>query len=361
MNKKLLILSLSIVALIHAKSEIELFIQPLYSLQQNGDFTDSSTSEFSLHRAKVKTKFEKDIDKIELFASVSLDFAEKEYSDILKNAYAGMEIRPWLKWKMGQFKSNFGYESALSSKKLPLINRGEISSYLRKKTDGAGYLQGIELYGSVKKKFSYSASLFNNSGIASEGDGAKVNTTRTFAMPVLSLEYKPNDLLQFYSSFIIPHYGILDSNQNSGGQRYFMADYAVTIDTRIYSGAFEYFQGEDTADTREYLQYTSNKNVGITNGFVWINSFKIPHTEKMWTGISSRFEYINGLEYDGISFKDRDFNYTLTGGLRFNYTKNYFIDLNIQDIFNSEFNSMNHLELSLQISALFTRKQGSKE
>jgi hypothetical protein len=352
MLKKIIFLILICLSYILAKGKFEAYLQPRFSVDENGSFPDSGNSSFDLHRIRTKLKYKKTLMNLEFAGTISLDFAEKP-NEILEHGNIEMAIKPWLGFKFGQFKSSFGFESKSSSKDIRFIERGELSKYLRKSTGVSGYLLGAEVSGTFAKIIYYSAALCNNDGFSAVGGDQKVYINRILTLPIFSLGYFPLDFLLIKASLAIPYYGTLAPDNTALTSRYFFSDFAVKVNWKNYEGTAELFIGEDTSSTKKYLAYTSNGFNGISQGLSFSNSYTIPIKDKFSSLVSARFEYLNGLAFNGISYENRDFYYTLTGGLRASYTKKFWIDLNVSEYFDGDFKRVNNFKLALQCTAIF--------
>jgi hypothetical protein len=342
--------------LLYSKVKLEAYLQPVYTIEENGSFTEEGDYRFSIHRARTSLEFSTTKNQNELFGKLSTEFTEKEVNEILKSIYGGINIKSSLLLTMGQFKSSFGYESAISSKKVPFIYRGEISNYVRKSLDISGYLLGAKVEGRfVDEKLSVIAEIFNNSGFDVNGGGSSVLFKDMFALPIFTVSYSALKNLKLKASFAIPYIGTLNSEYSPIGSRYFFSDYSAIFNTGIYTGEFEFFLGEDTASTKELLKFTSDDNIGVSQGILFSNSFKISIKENYSTMLSGRFEYLNGLSFDGITYTDRPFYYTLTFGARFSFKNKYYAEFNYSDKFDDSFTSSNDKLIAFQITTLLKK------
>jgi len=351
--KKILVYLLMITNILLADASLEMYAQPLIEASENGSYFDSGTVDLTFHRLRTKLEFNKDVGTVVFFSKLSLDFAEKDYEDILKTTYLGMNIRPSLNWRIGRIRSSFGYESSISSKKVPLISRGEISDYQRKSCLIAGQLDGFELSGGIGDKIYYSAGLYNSSGFETFGGGKKVYINRLLSLPILTVSYKPTDILRLNVSVSTPYIGTVDQKYMPVAHRYLFSDYSVAIKVNNYEGYLAVFIGEDTASTKKYLPYTSNALDGLSQGVTFTNSIKIPIVDELSTMVTGRFEYLNGLKYNGVAYENRSFYYSLAGGIRFSYSNKYYVDLNYEGRFDDQFNTIHESKLLLQCTGRF--------
>lgn len=348
-------------SVVFSKVDLEAYVQPFFSLDLQGSLGDSGQASFGFHRIKTDAKFQKEFENLSIKGRVSLDFAEKTLDKSVKNAFIEMKINKLFNFKMGQFKSAFGMESATSSKKLDPIYRGAISRYIRNDCGVGGYLLGGGVYGRFAEKFNYSLILYDNDGFSKTGGSKKDYLKRLFGVPVGSLKYRHNKSLSLYCSFALPFYGAVVLGSETVGKRYLFSDLAVTVDVRKYSGAVELFIGRDTIDTKEYLYSTSKAYDGLSQAISFSNSYELPIKGELSSIFWGRFEYLNGLAYDGLMYQDRSFYYTLAGGLKLLYNDDFSINLGVDEKYDVGFKKINKLRLTLECTALFGTTIGKKE
>lgn len=336
--------------------EIDAVVQPLYSIEflKAGEFAKKDEIEgFSIHRARVGLTFEKKQKKHTYLAEVSVDFAEKELEDVLKDSWLSLKIRPQLQVKVGKFKSRFGIESSLSSSKLPLIFRGDLSKFIRKKATIGGRQLGIEISGSVNDYFRYSIATFNYSGFSTPGGTFKAQVNRSTALPILTLHSKPLKFIEFQYSLAIPFIGAVTADNTITGDRFSYHSLGYHIKTKRYEGILDILLAPDTSHYKKlalYLDYDE----AVSRSLSATNSYIQPLSKDSKLCFHSRFEYLNGLNYGWQSLTDRDFYYTLTEGVKFASKKKFEISINVTSKYDKNFNNVSKTQLSIQASSRFS-------
>lgn len=350
----LLLLTLSLAK--EATLEINATVQPLYSIEflEAGEFANKEEVEgFSIHRAKVGLTFEKGYKNHAYLAEVSVDFTEKELDEILKDSWLALRVRPQLQFKVGKFKSQFGLESSTSSSKLPLIFRGELSRFIRNKATIGGRQLGLEISGEINNYFQYSLATFNYSGFTTPGGTFVAQVNRSTALPILTLSSKPHDIVQVQYSLAIPFIGAVTVDNTITGDRYYFHSFGTKVRTKRYEGLVELLIAPDTTkyqDLALYLDYDEpvSQAIAVTNSYIH------PLKKDNKLSLHSRFEYLNGLNYDWLTLSEREFYYTLTEGIKFTNKKRFAIEVNVSSKYDIDFKSIKATKLSIQASSKFS-------
>lgn len=339
-----------------AALEIDATVQPLYSIEflEAGAFADKEEIEgFSIHRAKVGLTFEKAYQNHAYLAEVSVDFTEKELEEILKDSWLSLRLRPQIEFKVGKFKSKFGLESSLASSKLPLIFRGELSRFIRNKATIGGTQLGLEIGGEINRYLQYSLATFNFSGFTTPGGTFIAQVNRSTALPILTLSSKPHDIVLLQYSLAIPFIGAVTEDNTITGGRYFFHSFGTKVRTKRYEGLAEILIAPDTTTYQKlalYLDYDEP----VSQAFSITNSYIQPLKKENKLSFHSRFEYLNGLSFNWLTFSDRSFYYTFTEGIKFTNRKRFAIEVNVSSKCDIDFKSINETKLSIQASSRFS-------
>lgn len=351
-----LLLLFSFCASKDADLEINATVEPLYSIEflEAGKFADKEEIEgFSIQRAKVGLTFEKIYKNHAYLAEVSVDFTEEELSEILKDSWLCLRVRPQLLFKVGKFKSHFGLESSMSSSKLPLIFRGELSKFIRKKATIGGRQLGLEISGEVNRYFQYSLATFNYSGFTTPGGTFIAQVNRSTALPILTFSSNPHDIVKLQYSLAIPFIGAVTEDNTITGDRYFFHSLGATVLTKRYEGIAELLFAPDTSKYVKLIPYL-DYDEAISQALALTNSYIHPLKKDNTLSVHSRFEYLNGLNYDWLTLSDREFYYTLTEGIKFTNKKKFAISINVTSKYDKDFKSIKATKLSIQASSRFS-------
>lgn len=355
-KNKIVLLLLVLGTTLFAKKEkldISLQLQPLYTVSEEGDFSDSGYNKLSIHRAKLGVAFNKKTKHIDLSSKVSLDFAEKKYDNMLKNAWGSLKFNKIFGIKAGQFKTEFGLESSKSSQTLSLINRGAITDYLRSSIAIAGYNQGVQFYGTIIKNLTYRFSVYNYEGISTKSGNFSSYLNRLFALPMVSLEYDLIPNLKVSYILALPYVGTTLEDGSVVGDRYTFNNIGVELTFNRSETLFDLFIGSDTSSFRQFRYYLDGFNEGVTNGLGITETVNFPLNKKIRLDISGRFEYLNGYYYDGLDYLDRSFYSTLTAGTKLHYKEWVSVEGQIDNEFSRNFSSTHNLQIVLQATILF--------
>lgn len=335
------------------KLSLEGQVQPMCEVEQNGSFTDHGENEFKLNRAKLGIQVKQDLKELTFSTKISLDFAEKKSENYLKNAWVKMKATDWLSVRVGQFKSQFGYESEISSKNIPLIYRGYLSDYIRNEISLGGYQQGFELSGNLPINFSYSAALFNYDGFQSKGGDFNAYLNRFFAMPVLKLFYKPSKMVVFNYALSFPYTGAVLETNELVGQRYVYHNWGTKLTFKHYAVLLDLFVGPDTSSSNDLRLYLEDFNECVTQGLNITQTGTVYPHRHFAIDFSGRFELLNGYSYNGDYYEDREFYGAFALGTRAVYRDNYRVELFYDNRFDRKFSALAESRIALQATILF--------
>ncbi|ERP30726.1 porin [Chitinivibrio alkaliphilus] len=336
--------------------DIELLIQPMLTVEEDGNSSDEWESEFGFTRVRSDFLFTRDVLSSEVRASLMTDFTDAGTPDIVKNAYIEIRFPGNLHWRTGQFKMPFGFESTTSSKDIPFANRGEISSYIRDNLGiTGGFWRGTRLrfrHSTPRiERADYEFGLFKNSPGRPDADLTEAYGKRLFSLPVASATLTFSDNLTLYGAIAAPYY---EGIGTQSGIRVLLGDFGASYRISRYSGMMEFFLGADTADTRQYLKYASTDTEGLSRGISLRQSYDFDLAHKYGLTASVRFEQLYGKAYTSFEYINRDFLYTLTWGTRLYIDTDLYIDLEYSDRYDSGFSSRDLREIALQLSGYFS-------
>lgn len=160
----------------------------------------------------------------------------------LFNAFVNYQYRPWLNFKIGQYKNPFSYEGLLPIFKVNTVLRGEGVDFIAKplgRTGGAFRDIGFSIHGKIlkSKKLTYNFRIVNGNGINKIDNNNKKDL-------VGMLSYKVSDRLDFGT------YGFIGSNEYLGD---------VIIQKEEAFGAFFNWAVSDNKGLKIYGEY--NKGI----------------------------------------------------------------------------------------------------
>jgi len=343
---------------IKSEAELDLMLQPVYSFEENGDWKSESTNGFDINTAKVSIKLSQSSDKLNHSGELKIDFTEETITDMLKRAWYGIEFSNGSLLKVGRFKSSFGIESNIGSKRMPLIERGEVTDFMRDDISIAGNQIGVEFSSKIGTLFGYSATLFNYNYFTPTGGDIRAQVNKFLPLPIVTLECYLSDISTITYSAAVPYTGTVLSDHTVYGKRYLYQNIGVSVDYKRYSGVVELLLAPDTADYKElnhYLEYDEPVSQAIS----FLNSFSFPLKNNKSLSIHNRFEYLNGLNFNGFFYENRSYNFTVTSGIKYRHKKGLFIDFNVDDKYDNSYKSIDELRYTVQLSGSFKIKRGN--
>ena len=343
---------------INAKSTIStsILVQPRYTLDQNSGFGQNSYNEFDLNKAKLNICVKNRDDLIKTSAMIALDFSEDYFSDILKRAWIKAKFGKSLKLTVGKQAPNFSVESSASAQNRILIYKGEISEHLNDDIGISNNNIRLEISGDIKEMIAYSFSVAQFHGLNTKGGGKKGFLNRLFSLPTLDISFKPANNFRLSYELAAPFVGSVLINNNLVGKRHIFQKIGVSVSKKSYSCLIEGVIAPDTTSTKELSFYLEDYKSSLSQAVQVTNSYKLGFTNNQSLQLSSRFEFLNGLEYNGERYLNRNFNYTLAGGLKYNLSKELSISAYIDNQFDSGFKQLDQMRLATQVSGFFKVK-----
>ena len=173
------------------KPKISGFIQTqfLHPVESNGD-EQTKPDRFRIQRVRIKVtgKINKDVSY-----QVEVDPRAPEVTGLLRDAYIALEYIPKHEIRIGQQKTQFGYENVVSSSRLYFVNRTDVSDNLGRGNNLRDI--GVGLIGKIKindhLRFEDAITLVNGAGMNVQADNNKKKNIWGRA----GLRYKNNSLM----------------------------------------------------------------------------------------------------------------------------------------------------------------------
>lgn len=353
MKKKLLLILVLLfvfVAEIYSKNELEVLVQPCLTLSENGSWKSKAETKPAIHRAKLSLRLDRDIFKSSKIKSrLSVDFAEKDYVNILKNGYVAFEPLSQLKIKAGKFKVPFGAHNLISSTELKTIYRSYTSDHLRDNLAISGYQYGFTLYGKLHKMLQYEVGIFNYAN--NQIDGFHIKDIMDF--PVLLLKFEPIELIRLSYNIAAPQAGTVLENGKVEYNRFFFHDISLEFNTKnnLYETLFNSFIGVDTTEVDEAQVLMNNYGENIAFSLFSEHTFNIKLKKEFTLSLVTGFEYLNGLNMvDENSYENRNYYFVLSENLLVKYKNKFFIQFAYDTKLNNSFESIHENRFTAQLT-----------
>lgn len=327
---------------------IETFIQPYLVLSENGNWQNRAETTPLIHRAKLSFRLNsKILNDSQIKGRLSIDIAEKEFSDFIKNAYVSIEPIEQFSIKAGKFKTPFGSHFLISSKDLKTIYRSHTTKHLKDELNIAGYNYGIAIYGKFNDMIKYEAGVFKF--INNDIPGFHIKDI--FDYPVLSLEFNPLENISISYKSTLPQTGTVSENGEVLYKRFLFHDILVTFKSpnKLYETFFNTFIGVDTSEVKDaqvfFRGYEENVAFSLFSNHIFNWKIKSNYTFSLATG----FEYLNGLNWIGEDqYENRSYYFALSENLQIKYKNKFFLQFSFDNKLDNKFKSINESRFAVQ-------------
>lgn len=323
-------------------------IEPLYEIEENGNFADSGSSDIGLHRAQLSIKFkEKTPNDWTIGGKLNVDLAENELDEIIHNAYASIEFADPVKITVGRKKPPFSLNASMGSSSLPTIYRSWTSKHLKDELGIAGYLDGMTIGGSVLDElFFYSVTLNHYEHDRRDGFSA----SQLYSLPCISLGSKPLKGLTVRWDMAIPYTAVSYEDGSSKDLRLLLHDWSVSYSSpRIYRGSIEAFLGADTTDAKTLREIHESYDDNIRFSLQMLNEFYTPRRNGFGLFAALGGEYLNGLNQENGESVNRDFYWAgviVAGGTYKDLLK---VQVSCDNRFDEKFKSTDDMRIAVQV------------
>ncbi len=331
-----------------ADIKIETFIQPMYSFEEKGSWDKDGDSEFSIHRAKLSVKLTKKYKPLSISSNLEMDLSERNFENMLKNAYIILKFFPALKAKFGRFKIPFGANSITGSSDLWTVHRSYTTDHIRDELKVGGFQNGAILYGSFLKFFSYSIGAFNYEENRIEGTHIK----DILDFPVAKISFDPLKKISINYMFTAPQAGVSMPRGSIKAMRLFLHDFSIELALKKwYECFFEAFIGIDTSDFKEAYEYLKpDYKENLAYSLYTLHSFIISLTKRTDIRLTNGFEYLNGLNCFGGKNENRSYYFSLLQAIRISIGKKLSLELSYDNRYDDDFKSTGYRRISGQIT-----------
>ena len=243
-------------------------VQFLQAIDSNGD-NEVRPNRFRVQRARLK--FEGKVNEHTTF-DVEVDPRAPEITGIMRDAYFTLKYIPRHRIRIGQQKTQFGYENNVSSSRLYFVNRTDVSDNLSRGTNlrdiGIGLLGNVPL--SEKFRLEEAITVVNGAGMNVQSD----NTKKKNVWGRVGIRYKTEDLVG--RAGVSGGYGdIFDEGDDPiSPEDDFIVDFKrlgvdVEIEQKWFTMAAEYVtgsddeEGETTDRSGYYFIFTGKTRWGV--------------------------------------------------------------------------------------------------
>lgn len=324
-------------------------IQPHIRIRENANYTDSGDFVWGFRRLKVSFNYDDSLLKsLKIKGFLSLDFANKEVTEIIRKAGFQATFNDYLRLQGGQFKVPFLYNDYCGSDNLIHSDRSFTSDHLRKELTVGGYQQGILLSGSLKEKvLSYSVGLFYSDDIDRKGYSGK----EFFMIPHFKVAVEPLTFLSLSYGIIAPAYSAPLINGADNEKRFVLQAISVRCKApKLYRTELDIFLGVDTADGKALMNLHPSYDENVSFSLYSNHQFSFPLGEGAEVVVALAGEFLNGLVYyDGL-YHERTYNYALWTTAGISVKKRFGCKVSFNERFDRDFSPTFHKEIGLEVS-----------
>lgn len=281
-------------------------IEPLYEIEESGNFAESGSSDIGLHRAQLSLKFkEKTPNDWMIRGKLNVDMAEDNFDEVIHNAYASIKFADPIKVTVGRKKPPFSVNASMGASKLPTIYRSWTSKHLNDDLGIAGYLDGLTIDGSLLNDlFFYSVALNHYEHDRRDGFSA----SQLYSLPYLSLGANPLRGVTVRWDMALPYSAVSYEDGSTEELRLFLHDWSVSYSApRIYRGSLEAFLGADTTDAQTLRKIHEEYDDNVRFSLQMLNEFYTPQRNGFGLFAALGGEYLNGLNHVNGKSENRDF------------------------------------------------------
>ncbi len=281
-------------------------MQPMFAVEQKGNWKREGEWGLKLHRAKVELECDKKLKRFSVESAIQADFAENTYEELLEKAYVRAEFFKPLCVTMGKFKAPFGANLLTKERELWTVYRSHTSDHIKDDLQVGSYRMGATVSGKLGflGEEEYAAGIFYYEGSAVEG----LERSDIVACPVAYVSYSPFKKLTLSYGFAAPEPGVSLVTGERETYRMYLHDIGVELRIKKWLQFFaEGFVGVDTTKVKTVRELLPTYNENVAYSLYALESSVIDIGKKASVRLTGGIEFLNGLEYVGLARQNRDY------------------------------------------------------